>query len=132
MDAKVIEQFRAGGVVDGFSRRRLVLLTTTGESTGLPRTSPMMHMPTDDGVLVIASANAAPEHPQWFNNLFVEPRVHVETPDDEFDADAVILEGERREAEWQRLIKRYPFYVEHQAKVERVIPLIELVRVGQG
>lgn len=129
IDAKVIEQFRAGGEVDGFPRKRLILLTTTGESTGQPRTSPMMHLPTDDGILVIASANAAPEHPQWFNNLYVEPRVHVEAPDESYDADAVVLEGERRAAEWEKVVKRMPFYRDHQAKVAREIPLVLLVRV---
>jgi deazaflavin-dependent oxidoreductase (nitroreductase family) len=131
-DAKVIEQFRAGGEVDGFRRRFLLLLTTTGESSGQPRTSPMMHLPTEDGVLVIASANAAPEHPQWFNNLYVQPRVHVETPDGEFDADAVVLEGERRQAAWESLVKRFPFYKEHQAKVQRELPLVMLVPVSQA
>ena len=39
---RVIEQFRAGGEVEGMHRERLALLTTTGRTSGEPRTTPMM------------------------------------------------------------------------------------------
>ena len=42
INRKVIEQFRAGGPVDGMHRDRLLLLTTTGRKSGQPRTTPMM------------------------------------------------------------------------------------------
>lgn len=130
MDAQVIEQFRAGGEVEGMARKRLILLTTVGAKTGEPRVSPMMHVPTDDGILVIASADAAPDDPQWFRNLLANPNVYIEPPDGGgYDARATELTGERREAEWQRLIKRFPFFAAHQAKVTRQIPLVELTPV---
>jgi deazaflavin-dependent oxidoreductase (nitroreductase family) len=128
-DAKVIEQFRAGGEIEGMHRDRLVLLTTVGAKTGQHRTTPMMHVPTEGGILVIASANAAPDDPQWFHNLVADPRVHVEESDTEYDAQATVLAGARRAAEWKALVAAYPFFEKHQAKVDREIPLVELARV---
>jgi hypothetical protein len=42
VNKRVIEQFRAGGEVDGMHRGRLVLLTTTGRRTGEPRDLPVL------------------------------------------------------------------------------------------
>jgi deazaflavin-dependent oxidoreductase (nitroreductase family) len=128
MDAQVIEQFRAGEEPQGFHRDRLVLLTTIGSKTGQRRTSPMMYVDSPDGIIVIASANAAPDNPQWFRNLEADPRVHVELADDEYDAQASVLTGARRAREWKSLVADYPFFAEHQEKVEREIPLVELTR----
>ncbi|CAN5277557.1 nitroreductase/quinone reductase family protein [soil metagenome] len=129
IDARVIEQFRAGEEPRGFHRDRLVLLTTVGAKTGQSRTSPMMFIPSPGGIIVIASANASPEDPRWFHNLEADPHAHVELADEEFDADATVLSGERREREWAALVEAFPFFAEHQAKVERQIPMIELTRV---
>jgi deazaflavin-dependent oxidoreductase (nitroreductase family) len=129
VDRKVIEQFRGGGEVEGMHRDRLVLLTTIGAETGKRRTTPMMHVETDGGILVVASANAAPDDPQWFRNLLADPRVHVEEADQAYDAQATVLSGARRAEEWKRLVADFPFFDQHQEKVDREIPLVELTRV---
>jgi hypothetical protein len=38
---RVIEQFRAGGNIEGEQRDRLLLLTTVGRRSGLRRTTPL-------------------------------------------------------------------------------------------
>jgi hypothetical protein len=43
-------------------------------------------------------------------------------------AEALVLEGAERERVWQRIVARYPFFAEHQAKVTRQIPVIALER----
>ena len=55
INKKTIEQFRAGGPIEGMHRERLVLLTTTGAKSGRPHTAPMMFVRDGDRVLVIAS-----------------------------------------------------------------------------
>ena len=62
---KVIEQFRAGGEIDGMRRDRLVLLTTVGAKSGQRRTTPMMFHRDRGRLLVVASNAGAPEHPDW-------------------------------------------------------------------
>ena len=42
INRRVIEQFRAGGEIEGMHRDRVVLLTTTGARTGQRRTTPIM------------------------------------------------------------------------------------------
>ena len=71
---QVIEEFRAGRGKPGWrwEGRHLLLLTTTGARSGLPRTTPMMYIPDGDRLLVIASNIGAPAHPDWFRNLVAQ------------------------------------------------------------
>jgi len=62
VNARVIEQFRAGGEIEGMHRGGL-LLTTTGAKSGRSRTTPMMFHRDGDLLLVIASNIGAPSYP---------------------------------------------------------------------
>ncbi|WP_103347509.1 nitroreductase/quinone reductase family protein [Amycolatopsis sp. CA-128772] len=126
---RVIEQFRAGGEVDGMHRERLALLTTTGRTSGEPRTVPMMVHRDGARLLVVASNVGAPRHPDWYLNLDADSRVHVEVDGREFDAEALPLLGADYVRTWGELEKEYPFLADHQAKArqaKRVIPIVEL------
>ena len=127
---KLIEDFRANrGVSDGpFASRPLLLLTTSGAKSGQRRTTPLMYVPDRDRLLVIASNMGAPIHPDWYRNLLAHPEVIVEVGADTFDASAVVLEGTERQQLWDRIVASYPFFIEHQAKITRQIPVIALER----
>jgi deazaflavin-dependent oxidoreductase (nitroreductase family) len=128
----VIDQFRAGGEIDGMHRDRILLLTTVGRRTGQRRTTPMMFHRDDDGLFVIASNVGAPKHPDWYLNLAAHPHVTVEIGDDTFDAVAVVLSGAERERAWAAITELYPFFVDHAHKTARTIPVVELRRVPQS
>jgi deazaflavin-dependent oxidoreductase (nitroreductase family) len=124
---KLIDEFRAASAPpDG---RPLLLLTTTGRRTGQPRTTPMMYVPEGDRLLVIASNAGAPRAPDWYHNLVANPRVTVEARGETYDATAVPAEGAERDTLFMMICERYPFFVEHQAKAGRVIPVVALERV---
>jgi deazaflavin-dependent oxidoreductase (nitroreductase family) len=129
VNSRVIEQFRAGGEIEGMHRDRLLLLTTTGARSGLRRTTPMMFVRTDGRLFVIASNMAAPANPSWYHNLVADPRVGVEVADEAFEALAAPLEGEDRARIWSAIKAAYPFFVDYEFKVERKIPVVELKRV---
>lgn len=125
---KIIEQFRAGGPVEGFSREQLLLLTTTGRRTGVRRTTPLWFERDEDDLIVIASNMAAPKHPDWYLNLAQNPAVVVEAGGDRFDAIASTTTGERRGRVWSRLKSRYPFLADFEARTTRTIPVVALSR----
>jgi deazaflavin-dependent oxidoreductase (nitroreductase family) len=128
INRRVIEQFRAGGEIEGMHRDRLLLLTTTGAKTGQPRTTPMMFHPDGDRLLVIASNIGAPRHPDWYLNLAANPRVTVEVGDERYDAIASTAEGAERKRLWSMLKQEYPFFAEHEQQTEREIPVVILTR----
>ncbi len=129
VNRKVIEQFRAGGSLEGgMHRERLVLLSTVGRRTGERRTAPMLVVPDGDRLLVIASNAGATEHPNWYLNVIADPHVGVEIADDAYDALATTIEGEERERLWAMLKERYPFFKKHEATAGRTIPVVSLRR----
>ncbi|TSE01456.1 nitroreductase family deazaflavin-dependent oxidoreductase [Skermania sp. ID1734] len=128
INRRTIEQFRAGGDIEGMHRERLLLLTTRGRKSGNPYTAPLMFHPDGDRLLVIASNIGAPKHPDWYLNLDAEPRVTVEVGAETYDAVATPLEGEERERIWAMLKQTYPFFAEHETKTDRIIPVVSLTR----
>jgi deazaflavin-dependent oxidoreductase (nitroreductase family) len=123
---KVVEQFRAGGEVEGMHRDRLLLLTTRGAHSGKDRVAPMMFVESDNTRYVIAANNGAPADPAWYSNLVAEPRVVVEVGDGRFPAIATPLEGAERERVWQTILKDFPFFADYQSSVSREIPVVAL------
>jgi deazaflavin-dependent oxidoreductase (nitroreductase family) len=128
INRRVIEQFRAGGPIEGMTRDRLVLLTTTGARTGQRRTTPMMFHRDGGRLLVIASNAGAPQHPDWYRNLLAHPRVTVEVGEDTYDAQAEPLSGADRDQAWAMLKQTYPFFAEHEVTARREIPVVALTR----
>ncbi|MGV9315327.1 nitroreductase/quinone reductase family protein [Streptomyces sp. NPDC003691] len=130
---KIIEEFRAndGRVGGPFEGARLLLLTTTGARTGLPRTTPVGYLPDGDGrVLVIASAGGAPGNPAWYHNLVASPRVNVETGVFTYDADAVVLTGEERDRAFARAVETDDGWAEYQSRTSRTIPVVSLREIA--
>jgi len=123
---RLIEEFRANrGAPEG---RPLLLLTTIGARSGLPRTTPMMYVRVDDRLLVIASNAGAEKHPDWYHNLVANPGVTVEIDDETYPATAVVTEGAERDRLFAEIAERYRFFRDHQAKVSRRIPAVALER----
>ena len=130
----LIAEFRAsGGQLGGpLAGVPLLLLTTTGAKTGLPRTNPVAYT-TDRGRLVCVAAKEgdATRHPDWFYNLLANPNVTVEWRRETFPARATVLEG----AERQRLFDQYaaaapPAFAGYLHKTHLEIPVIALDRLG--
>ena len=126
----IIEEFRAnGGKVGGrWEGRDLLLLTTTGRKSGRKHTTPMVYTRDGERLLVYASKAGAPAHPDWYLNLVADPRVVVEAGGDRYDATATPLEGEQRDREFAAQVARNPVFGEYEAKTERTIPVVALIR----
>jgi deazaflavin-dependent oxidoreductase (nitroreductase family) len=124
---QLIAQFRADGGAS-MGNRPLVLLTTVGRKTGMPRTTPMMFVRDDERIFVVASNAGAPEDPQWYRNLIADPFVTVELPGEEFEARATPLDGGDYDRTWAMIKERFPFFAEHDQRAGRRIPVVELIK----
>ena len=124
---QLIAQYRADGGAS-MGDRPLVLLTTVGRKTGMPRTTPMMFVRDDERIFVVASNAGAPEDPQWYRNLIEDPSVTVELPGEEFKARATPLDGADYDRTWAMIKERYPFFAEHDERAGRRIPVVELIK----
>jgi deazaflavin-dependent oxidoreductase (nitroreductase family) len=127
---KVVAEFRGneGRVGGPFEGSPLLLLHTWGRKTGTERVNPMMYLAQDGRTFVFASRSGAPVHPDWYFNLLANPQVTVELGTETFPATAVPVTGPERDTIYAEQGRRYPGFAEYQAKTDRVIPVIELIR----
>ncbi|MFD3694605.1 nitroreductase/quinone reductase family protein [Streptomyces sp. NPDC058646] len=126
----VIDEFRAhAGKVGGpFEGGDLLLLTTTGATSGTARTTPLGYVRHGGSLLVVGSNMGAPRHPDWYHNLLAHPVVQVEIGTQSFGALAVPAEGARRDELFAHVVRAEPGYGDYQALTTRVLPVVVLER----
>jgi len=129
-NTNLINEFRAnGGKVNGmFADRTMVLLTTTGARSGLPRTHPLVTIRQDDRYLLVASKGGAPTHPDWYWNLRANPTAMIELGDEAFETTLTELTGDERQAAFDEVVRQIPGFGDYQAKTTRVIPVFAFVK----
>jgi deazaflavin-dependent oxidoreductase (nitroreductase family) len=127
---QIIEEFHAnGGKVGGsFQNSTVLLLTTTGAKSGLPRVNPLVYMPDGERLVIFASKAGAPTSPDWYYNLVAHPTVTVEVGTEKFNATATVVSGEERDRLYAQLSVIAPGFAEYQQKTTRVIPVVVLER----
>jgi deazaflavin-dependent oxidoreductase (nitroreductase family) len=108
----------------------VLLLTTTGRSSGEPRTTPLIYAQDGDRYVIVASKGGAPEHPGWYRNLEKTPEVELQVRDRVFPARARTAGGDERERLWRKANEVWPHYDEYAEKTDREIPVVVLEPTG--
>src|ERR1700683_1355499 len=106
----------------------ILLLTTTGRSSGEPRTTPLIHRADGERWVIVASKGGAPEHPGWYQNLEADPQAEIQVLGEVIPVRAHTAEGEERERLWSLMAEVWPAYDDYQAKTDRQIPIVVLSR----
>lgn len=89
--------------------RVVLLLTTTGRKSGLPRVTPLQFEEVD-GAYYIASARG--READWFKNILNKPQAHVQIRDREIDALAEPITDPQRIADFIELrLCRHPIMI---------------------
>jgi deazaflavin-dependent oxidoreductase (nitroreductase family) len=131
MNAKVINEFRAnGGRVGGpFAGETLVLVHHFGARSGTERVAPLACYAEGGRLFVFASKAGLPENPAWYHNLMAHPEVTVELGEETFPVRATEITGTERDEIYTKNAEQRPQFAEYQAKVSRLIPVVELKRL---
>ena len=104
----------------------IVVVTTTGAKSGMPRLVPVMRVEHDGSYAVVASKGGAPRHPVWYHNLVAHPRVQLQDGPTKREYVAREASGAEREEWWARAVEAWPDYASYQTKTDRLIPLFIL------
>lgn len=84
----------------------ILLLTTIGRKSGLPRITPVQFEEID-GTIYIGSARG--QESDWFKNILKDPHVHIQIQQREFDATAEAVIDTCRVADFIQLrVARHP------------------------
>ena len=105
MNSRMATNYRRGiGPV-----RMVLLLTTIGRKSGLPRVTPLQ-FEVVEGDYYIASARG--QQADWFKNILANPQVHVQVGKQEFDVIAEPVTDPARIADFLELrLRRHPLMI---------------------
>jgi len=118
----------AGGKLDNaFGRLPFMMLTTTGRKTGQRRTTPVLYLQDETGLIVVASFGGNDMHPAWYLNLERSPEAEVIVKGEHRRVLARKLSPEEKEVIWPRLVQLYPQFANYQQRTDREIPLMRLL-----
>ncbi|WP_405147432.1 nitroreductase family deazaflavin-dependent oxidoreductase [Sphaerisporangium sp. NBC_01403] len=126
-----VDRYRATDGKEGhdWNGTTVLLLTTTGRSSGQPRTNPLIYQKHGDDYVIVASKGGDPKSPDWYHNLVANPDVEVQVEGDKFRARARTATPEEKPEVWRLMTATWPQYDEYQTKTDREIPVVILERV---
>ena len=107
----------------------VLLLTTTGRSSGEPRTTPLIYGRSGADYLIVASNGGSDDAPGWFKNLSAGSDVEVQVLGDRFRARARTATSEEKPVMWREMVAHWPPYDDYQRSTDREIPVVVLERV---
>ncbi|NKY59076.1 nitroreductase family deazaflavin-dependent oxidoreductase [Nocardia flavorosea] len=115
-----------GEVGHEWNGAHILLLTTTGRTTGRSRTSALIYGRDGADYLVVASAGGAPKHPAWYLNLQANPAAVIQVKADRLRVTARTADAAERPRLWELATAYWPNYDVYQSRTSRVIPLVVL------
>ena len=124
----IIDEFRAnGGKLGGnFEGAPMLLLHSTGATSGRERVNPIMYQAVGDAYAVFASKAGAPTNPDWYHNLVAHPDASIEVGTETKPVRARVASGEERDTIWTIQKERYPGFADYERSTDRVIPVVIL------
>jgi len=96
----------------------IVMLTTTGAKTGKQRTVPVLGLPSEGGMAVIASNFGQHNNPGWYYNLRANPEGNYSIVGEHGAVRyrAVEATGERRQVIWETGLRVYPGWTQYEKR----------------
>jgi deazaflavin-dependent oxidoreductase (nitroreductase family) len=106
----------------------LLSLTTTGARSGQKRINPLTSLLDGERLFIFAGNDGSPKNPDWYHNLVAHLQATVELSIEQFEAMAVLLEGEERDQIYAKEMQVHPAVADFAKKTTRKIPVVKLVR----
>lgn len=98
-------------------------VTMTGAKSGRSLTVPLMYVPYQEGVLLVASQGGAPKHPVWYHNLVKHPDITVNHRGRVMKLRARLAGPEEKPALWPICDQHYAPYADYRERTSRDIPI---------
>mgnify|MGYP001410727342 CR=1 FL=1 len=104
----------------------MLLLTTRGRRTGLPRTVALAYAEIDGAYVVVGGDHGAARDPQWVRNVAACPEVEIELGRRRCAARATRLDAAACEAQWPRLRHQLPTIDLYRERAPRPVPVVRI------
>lgn len=98
-------------------------VTMKGARSGRQITIPLMYVPYEGGVLLVASQGGAPKNPTWYHNLVKNPDIRVRHRDERMKLRARLATAEEKPQLWPVCDQHYAPYADYRKRTDRDIPI---------
>ena len=127
LDRRLLLRSRGRYTVLGPIGAPVLLLTTTGRKSGLPRTTPLLFGRDGDTAIVVGSNFGQQHHPAWTANLLAQPDAVVTIGGRDLPVRAELLSGSEAEAAYGVMVATVRTYAAYRERTAREIRVFRLV-----
>lgn len=118
-----LNRLSGGRLFNSFGGDEVCFVTMKGARSGRMLTIPLMYVPYQEGVLLVASQGGAPKNPVWYHNLVKHPEITVRHRGREMRLRARLASPEEKPELWPICDRHYAPYAEYRKRTTRDIPI---------
>ncbi|MET0526115.1 MAG: nitroreductase/quinone reductase family protein [Nocardioides sp.] len=119
-----------GRLSSGSKDVHVLMITTPGRRTGIPRSTCVRFLETPEGLVVWGTGSGSRRDPDWILNLRRAATARVQVRDRELVVRPRELHGQARDAMWSdTILAEAPGVARYERKARRTIPVVVLERV---
>ena len=116
-----------GRLSSGSKKVHVLMITTPGRRTGIPRSTCVRYLETPEGLVVWGTGSGSRRDPDWFENLRQVTVAQVQVRERRFEATVRELLGDERDAMWRdTILAEAPEVIRYAHKAGRTIPVAVL------
>ena len=119
----LLHRLTGGRAFNSMQGNEVCFVTMTGAKSGRSRTIPLMYVPYQGGVLLVASQAGAPKNPLWYGNLVKHPDIQVNHRGRGLKLRARLATAEEKTGLWPICDQHYAPYAEYRERTTRDIPI---------
>jgi len=115
-----------GRLGNSFLGRPVLLLTTRGHKSGLPRTQPLFYVENGGRIMLVGSNGGSPEDPAWVQNIRTHPQATIRRNGVAQTMQVRIADAEEKARLWPTMTVAFPYWQEVSDRSTRDFPVIIL------
>ena len=101
----------------------ICVISMKGAQTGKIRSIPLMLVPFEEGVVLVASLGGADNHPAWYWNLKANPEIIAYVSSKKLSLVAKQVSDKKKTELWPLICSCYADYDKYQKRTKRNIPV---------
>lgn len=118
-----LHRLSGGRLFNSMGGDEVCFVTMTGARSGKQVTIPLLYLPYENGVVLVASQTGRPTNPIWYKNLVKHPVIEVRHRSDTLKLRAREAGAEEKARLWPLLDEMYPDFVLYRSRTDRDIPI---------
>ena len=118
-----LNRISRGKMFNTLAGDEVCFVTMTGAKSGRTITMPLMYVPYNEGVLLVASLGGAPKNPVWYYNIAKNRDITVRHRGREMTLCARLATADEKLDMWPICDSHYAPYADYRARTNRDIPI---------